>query len=70
MVVVDVIDALVVSIESKVCGGGGERPDFDSAIETRGSEGVGVFRIDGKRHDVMRMALEHSETFPVLVPVP
>jgi len=70
VIVVDVVDAFVVRVESVVCGGGGEVPDLDRAVKTRGGKCVGVFGVDGKGHNVMGMTLEHSKTLPVLIPVP
>lgn len=70
VVVVDVIDSLIVGIESEIGGGGGEGPDFDGPIEARGGECVGIFGVDGEGHDVVAMSFKDSYTFPILLPVP
>lgn len=58
MVVLDVVDPLVVSIEREVRGRRPKRPDFDGAVETSGSEGIGVFWVECYVHDVVSVALE------------
>jgi hypothetical protein len=58
VIVVDVVDALLVSLEAEIGDGTAERPDLDGVVETGGSEGLGVFRVDGESHDVVRVALE------------
>ena len=53
-VVVDVIDPLgLVGLELEVGRGGTQAPDLDCPVQARRSEGVGVLRVDRKRHDVV-----------------
>ena len=58
MIEFDVVDSLVVRIESEVGSRRAEGPDFDRAIETGGSEGVGIFWVEGEVHDVVRVTFE------------
>ena len=53
-VVIDVIDTLgLVGFQLEVWRGRAQIPDLDSPVQTRRGECVGVFRVDGQRHDII-----------------
>ena len=47
-----------------------QAPDLDGAVQTGGSERVGVFRIDRQPHNIVAMSLEDLHAFPALFPIP
>lgn len=52
----DIVDALVVRLHGEVRNRSAERPDLDGTVETCRREGIGILRIDGNVHNIMRMA--------------
>ena len=70
VVVVDMVDSLIMGIQSVVRCGGGEGPNFYGTIEARGCKCVRVFWVDSERHDIVCVAFEYPSTFPILVPIP
>lgn len=53
MIILDVVDALVVSLEREVGGRRSEGPDLDGVVEACSRKGVGVLGVDGDGHDVL-----------------
>lgn len=58
MVVLDIVDALLVSLKAEVGDRTAQRPDFNGMIKTSRCEGLRVFRVDSERHDVVCVSFE------------
>ena len=50
--------------------GAGAGIEWHEPVQTGARKRVGVLRVDGQAHDVVRMALKHPNTLPTLLPVP
>ena len=59
MIIIHIIHALFMRVQTEIRDGITKRPDFDGMVQAGRGERLGVFGVKGERHNVVCVAFEY-----------